>query len=272
MKIEAPWSQTPFPEEFNSYKKFYALQTMLVCLPNLAFSYVYTGVPGSRTDQHVLSRTSLYQNPENYIPPDGYLFGDNGYTLLWWLMIPFTKALLRAFGRGTAMRAQRVLYNRVQQSCRVLIEIAIGVWKNRWRILKRGIQVKKITRSPQVVLACCVLHNVCIHNEDIWKSARVPARFPTSGAAHPNPPDPDTERDEDTFSALRTAGRSSPRWQLVDPHAAVPNPAPNAPPARIRAPRAAAHVREALRVKIAAAHPLPSADEVEATIEVAATA
>ena len=235
-------------------------------MPNLAFTYVYTGVPGSRTDQHVLSRTALFNNPEAFIPRDGYLFGDNGYTLYWWLMIPFTKRLLRAFGRGTMARARRVLYNRVQQSCRVMIEIAIGVWKNRWRILKRGMCLKRLKNAPKVILACCVLHNVCIHKDDIWKS-RPPAR----GEPHPNPTDPDSERDDDTFSALRTAGLNSPPWQIVNPNAAEPDPNPNPMPAH-RAPRAATHVREALCVKIARVNDTLSPDEVEAGVATAATA
>lgn len=43
IKIRAPWSQDQNPGEYNTYKKYYAIQLLAVCAPNMLFTYVHAG-------------------------------------------------------------------------------------------------------------------------------------------------------------------------------------------------------------------------------------
>ena len=91
VRILAPWSWGKV-EDFNTYKKYYAMQLQAVALPNLMFTHVYAGWPGSRTDAHVLKRSSLYLHPERYFPDGSFLLGDGGYPALPWLLTPYETA------------------------------------------------------------------------------------------------------------------------------------------------------------------------------------
>lgn len=96
---------------------------------------------------------------------------------------------------------QAELYNDVQSSLRVHVEIAFGILKNRWRILKCvQAQLKNV---DDIILACAVLHNYTILHQDIW----APPVLDSS--------DPDYETDPDTF---RRVGQARlPDWVTACP-------------------------------------------------------
>ena len=92
-----------------------------------------------------------------------FLVGDSGYPLLTWLMKPY------AYNTGLT-RAQRT-YNYRLSRARIVVENAFGRLKARWqRLLKPNDML--IENVPNIVTACCVLHNICeIHGEtfdDDW--------------------------------------------------------------------------------------------------------
>ena len=46
IKIRAPWMQSTWAGDYNTYKKFYAIQLLAVCAANMLFTFVHTGTPG----------------------------------------------------------------------------------------------------------------------------------------------------------------------------------------------------------------------------------
>lgn len=56
-------------------------------------------------------------------------------------------------------------YNTKLSKTRVIIERAFGILKGRFRKLKY-IYLYNTEMIPLIILACCVLHNICIDNED----------------------------------------------------------------------------------------------------------
>ena len=62
-------------------------------------------------------------------------------------------------------------YNARLSRGRVIVEIAFGRLKSRWRRLSKQIDMD-ISNVPNVILACCALHNICeVHNDsfnDDW--------------------------------------------------------------------------------------------------------
>jgi len=162
--------------EHNSYKKYYAIQLLAVCLPNLLFTYAHVGTPGSRADTTMLKNSNLYLRLDDYIPPGSgaYLLGDSGFSLLLWILIPFTD---RAYRTINFFRKQIVtVYDAAQKSARVVIEQAYGVLKGRWRILHTGIHLH-LPMAPIVVDCCVILHNVCIIQKDLWSLGSSPRCF-----------------------------------------------------------------------------------------------
>ena len=87
-----------------------------------------------------------------------YLIGDSAYPLLSWLIKPY------AF--SSSLSRQHKNYNYQISSGRVVVEMAFGRLKARWRRLNKKIEMH-VDNVPNVILACCILHNVCeIHNDE----------------------------------------------------------------------------------------------------------
>lgn len=192
VKIKAPWTQSNNPGDYNTYKKYYAIQILAVCTASMLFTFVHTGAPGSRADSWILHQTSLWKHWDQFFPkahdfngyaPFYYIFGDSGFKLMRWLMIPFTRKQEQA-PLDARQKKQRRLYSADQKSTRAVVETAFGVLKGRWRCLHVGLQCV-LGHSSTLVQACIVLHNVCIMQADIWQDYN-----PNDNA------DPDTGLDE----------------------------------------------------------------------------
>ena len=56
-------------------------------------------------------------------------------------------------------RSQR-RFNRTLSSARSTVERAFGILKARWRILLKKLD-NRFENIPEVILACCILHNLC---------------------------------------------------------------------------------------------------------------
>lgn len=165
------------------------------------FIDVYVGWPGRVHDARVFANSSLYSKGQSHallpnwtrqLGPSSrdvplVLLGDPAYPLLEWLM--------KAFPDTGHLTPQQRYYNYRLSKARVVVEHAYGRLKGRWRCLMKRLDID-VMDVPELVLACCVLHNVCImHGEDYisaWDEDSSPE--PISGGSS---------------SAHQTAGTSS---------------------------------------------------------------
>ena len=111
-------------------------------------------------DSCVLRRSSLFQKPQPtsaYIPAEMHLVGDPAYPLMERLLVPFKDT-----GR---LGAREHKYNRCLSAARCTIERAFALLKGRFRRLK-GLDMTRIDVVPKVIVACCVLHNICLQQQD----------------------------------------------------------------------------------------------------------
>ncbi|XP_062572772.1 putative nuclease HARBI1 [Saccostrea cucullata] len=138
-------------------KGFYSIVLLASCDATLAFNYVWTGNPGSTHDSTVLRQSDLFAQSNERIPPGFCLLGDSGFPLLGWLVTPFRD-------HGNLTRQQK-LFNKTHSRCREVIERAFGMLKNRFRRLYR-FEMLDLTLLVNNVLAACVLHNICISEDD----------------------------------------------------------------------------------------------------------
>ncbi|XP_003389956.1 PREDICTED: protein ANTAGONIST OF LIKE HETEROCHROMATIN PROTEIN 1-like [Amphimedon queenslandica] len=133
------------------------------------FIDIYIGWPGRVHDARVFVNSSLYKKgQEGTLLPNWkesiegqevplVLLGDPAYPLLPWLMKPYSD-------NGHLTRDQKRFNYRLSKG-RVVVEHAYGRLKGRWRCLLKRLDVS-VEFVPDVVAACCVLHNICeIHGE-----------------------------------------------------------------------------------------------------------
>jgi hypothetical protein len=89
---------------------------------------------------------------------DSHLVGDLAYKLHENLLIPY-----RNNGHLTNHQQN---YNFCHASARVVIERAFRLLKTRFRSLLTKLAMDRVNLIPQHILACCVLHNICLMRND----------------------------------------------------------------------------------------------------------
>lgn len=144
----------------NSYinrKGFASLQLQAVCNYSMLFTHVFVGYPGSCHDARILRNSDLWTNGLNMCRNRYHLIADAAYPIRRWLLTPFRD-------NGHLTRGQK-RYNQYLSSNRVVIERAFSLLKGRFRRLKY-LDTNKVETAVEVVMACCVLHNICLLNHD----------------------------------------------------------------------------------------------------------
>ncbi|KAJ1530202.1 hypothetical protein ONE63_005129 [Megalurothrips usitatus] len=163
--IDGSYIQIPRPKVdgqfYNTRKNFYAVTLQAVCDADLFFTDCFAGHPGSVPDVRVFRNSDLWATVQNnllqYFPEDEYIIGDKAYPVLSWCIPPF-------INRGILTEKQK-RFNTALSSMRQVIERAFALLKGRFRRLKY-LDMQRIDIIPQTILACCVLHNVCLLGMD----------------------------------------------------------------------------------------------------------
>ena len=151
-------------------KGWYSIIAQAVVDHNGLFRDLCIGWPGSVHDARVFANSALYNKVTNGDLLQGqeftvrggtipiFLIGDSAYPLLEWLIKPFP------FSSSLSRQHKNCNY-RISRG-RVVVEMAFGRLKVCWRRLYKKIDMH-INNVPNVVLACCILHNICeIHGDE----------------------------------------------------------------------------------------------------------
>ena len=161
--------------DYYNRKGWYSILSQAVVESDYLFWDVNVRWPGSVHDAHVFSNSTLNGKATSDNLLQGHsrniegksvavcLVGDSGYLLLRWLLKPFPF-------NGDLSTAKKT-FNYKLSRARIVSEIAFGRLKARWcRLSKQNEMI--ITNVTPVVIACCVLHNICeIHGStfsDDW--------------------------------------------------------------------------------------------------------
>ncbi|XP_011191676.2 putative nuclease HARBI1 [Zeugodacus cucurbitae] len=125
-----------------------------VCDAKLRFLHVYTGMSSKMHDDSVYGLSDVGKELSCVCAPNQYhLLGDATYPLSEYLLTPYRDV-------GT-LTAAEMLYNTKFQQTRVQIVHAFAALKSRFRQLNR-LDFHNVQAIVKFVLACCVLHNLCI--------------------------------------------------------------------------------------------------------------
>lgn len=131
-----------------------------MCDHKLLFTHCYAGEVGSVHDATVLKRSEIWtymMNPEKF-PENSHILGDKAYPLLPQLMVSFKNI--------RQLNVYEKNFNYKHAAVRSSIERAFALLKKRFRCMK-FLDVRTLTYIPKYIIACCVLHNICILKNDI---------------------------------------------------------------------------------------------------------
>lgn len=129
--------------------------TQAVCDHRNYFTHVSVGsIEAARS-----AIVKLINDPEKF-PKNTHLIGNASYGLSERILIPYTE-------NGSRPMTQREKnYNAHHASGRVMIDTAFSILKGRWKSIQNTLATNNTKFLPSHILACCVLHNMCILNED----------------------------------------------------------------------------------------------------------
>ena len=191
--------------DYYNRKGWYSVLVQAVVDYRYCFLDIYTGWPGSVNDARVFVHSSFYRKANsgqllanatrriNNIDVPVFVIGDSAYPLLPWVMKPFTQPNVDT--------AEKRAYNYRICRGRIVVEIAFGRLKARWRrLMKRNDMI--VRNVPNVIAAACVLHNMCeIHGDTFDES------WATTESDDPSQP-PDREPGDGPSSTITAAGYS----------------------------------------------------------------
>lgn len=122
---------------------------------DLKFLDIVARYPGSTHDSFIFNNSQLKQRFERGTYGQSILLGDSGYGLKPYLMTPLRMP------QSVPERS----YNTNHILTRNTVERKYGVWKRRFPCLSLGMRLKTLTQIS-VIVACAVLHNICIDQKD----------------------------------------------------------------------------------------------------------
>lgn len=156
--IDVTHIQIPGPLRDKTYYNRYgrhSIHLQAVCDSHLKFTDVFVGYPGSASDTTVYHESpigkSLLENDLNM--GDYHLLGDECFTLHRHLITPYKD--------DGSLTMKHIQFNKILNSTRVLIEHAFARLKGTFERLTYC-PSQKIINCTNVVIACCVLHNIAI--------------------------------------------------------------------------------------------------------------
>ncbi|GLV33189.1 uncharacterized protein CBL_10536 [Carabus blaptoides fortunei] len=135
------------------------IETLVMRLKLGLFIDICAGFPGSVHDSCVLRHSNLYRRA-NYPPRAYFIIGDSGYPCRSQPVTIITPH------RDPATQLHRA-FNHSLGSARIIVERSFGMIKTRWgSIFTKALDVK-IEKSCKVIVACTMMHNICVSQGDI---------------------------------------------------------------------------------------------------------
>ena len=156
--------------DFCNRKGWYSVNAQCIVDYQYLFIDVYVGWPGRCHDARVFQNSPVFlraMQGDPLFPPNPraisegnevpvVLIGDPAY--------PLTDYLMKSYRNTANITEGQKLFNYRLSRARMVVEKAFGHLKGRWRILIKKMETK-LENVPIIILACCVLHNVC----EMWR-------------------------------------------------------------------------------------------------------
>ncbi|XP_011059330.1 PREDICTED: putative nuclease HARBI1 isoform X1 [Acromyrmex echinatior] len=147
-------------ENYVNQNGHYSIHLQAVCDSTLKFIHCYAEQPGSMNDMCVFWLSdipSMYT--EKFFPQNSHLIGDTGYAVQKHVMVPYDN-------NDNDLSEAQINFNERLCSAHIMIKEAVSYLKGRFRSLEDKLYMKRTDLIPEYIIACCVLHNICILHGD----------------------------------------------------------------------------------------------------------
>lgn len=146
-------------------KKYHSLAMQAVVDSKKRFIDIRCGEPGSFHYSRILRRSALFTNATENVnrgfPNNTFIIGDSAYPLKDWLVTPFKD--------NGSLNSNQISFNVIHSSTRMVVENAFGLLKGRFRRLLHFNESTNLEVCTNVIVAACVLHNICINEKDDYE-------------------------------------------------------------------------------------------------------
>ncbi|KAM3292906.1 hypothetical protein ACQJBY_036500 [Aegilops geniculata] len=152
------------------HEKNYSMVLQAVIDPDMRFTDIVTGWPGSMKESSILHSSGLFRLCENGARLNGskltvsdgsevgeYVIGDAGYPLLPWLFTPYQENDLSEL---------KVEFNKRHSAARTVALKALARFKDTWKFLQGEMWRPDKHKLPRIIHVCCLLHNIVIDMEE----------------------------------------------------------------------------------------------------------
>lgn len=148
-------SKDPFELAYVNRKHYHSLNVQIVCGANYEIIHVDASNVGSAHDARVWTESDV---PQLIQAANRSLLGDSAYPCRWYILTPYDARMRNQLDINQLQFQRRIL------AARQNVEQTIGILKQRFHVLQRPARYA-LEKVPKVILACCILHNICRKRE-----------------------------------------------------------------------------------------------------------
>ena len=164
-------SPVQYPADYFNRKRWHSILMQGTVNHLGRFIDIYIGWSGRVHDARVFANSTLYMKGQNKELLPSWteslggrdvplvILGDPAYPLLPWVM--------KAFPDNGRLSSNQKTFNYRLSRARVSVEHAYGRLKGRWQCLLKRLDIN-IRDVPELVAACCTLHNICEVHADTF--------------------------------------------------------------------------------------------------------
>ena len=197
--IDLERAPTRDPVSFVNRKGRMSVVLQLVADEQFIIRHAVVGWPGSTADSTVYqhSRVDRLLSPTTLCNHSHILLADAGYGLSLTTLTPYAYST-------TDLVQQR--FNKKHAAARCIVEMTIGQLKRRWKLLN-GMNYNWGVDAAQIIISCCILHNLCkrFNDQPLPEDCH---QFAATGIA-----DPDEEEETAPVTAQQSTLRRMAREQ-----------------------------------------------------------
>jgi hypothetical protein len=147
----------------------YSMVVQAIVDSEMRFLDVFAGLPGCLSDAQIYNKSSFQALVKSGQRLHGatktvlgvkigeYLLGDVAYAVTPQMVTPFS---------GTELAPIHDQFNFKHASLRMVVDSTFARLKGVWKILHRPMPNPSLQRLPNVILACCLLHNIMLEKAD----------------------------------------------------------------------------------------------------------
>ncbi|XP_063771012.1 putative nuclease HARBI1 [Pseudophryne corroboree] len=144
-------------EIYRNKEGYHSVNVQMIVDSNCKILSLFSAFPGSSQNSSILRQSSVYEGFESGRLRGGWLLGGTEYTCRPWLLTPVAEPTTES----------ETSYNEAHSNSRAVIDKTFKMLKSRFKCLDKsggGLQYDP-TKVSDIIVACCILHNLSIiHN------------------------------------------------------------------------------------------------------------